>query len=70
MIVALPATVLVIIAAIYGLRNENKKIMAVFGVGCIMAIAYFIFKLVRINQESQQYKYKYTRNFLTFFGID
>ena len=37
-------------------------------VGCLLAMAYFIFKLARMYQADQAYKYKYTRNFLTFFG--
>ena len=67
-LVALPVTVLVLMAAVYGLRNESRSIMSVFIVGCLLAIAYFTFKLVRINAASQAYKYLYTERFLTFFA--
>ena len=44
-------------------------IMGLFLCGCLLAIAYFIFKLVRIYTPDQQYKYQFTSKFLTFFGM-
>jgi hypothetical protein len=32
------------------------------------AMAYFIFKIYRIYDDSQAEKYRYVREFLTFFG--
>ena len=36
--------------------------------GCVLAMVYFIFKLVRMYQPSQESKYSFTRRFLTFFA--
>jgi hypothetical protein len=35
----------------------------------LLVVVYFIFKIVRINSPSLDYKYQYTRRFLTFFGV-
>jgi hypothetical protein len=42
--------------------------MALFFLGMLAALAYFIFKLYRIYDPTQVEKYKYVREFLTFFG--
>ena len=42
--------------------------MIVFMIGCLLAIAYFIFKLVRVHDPTQASKYRFTSKYLTFFG--
>lgn len=42
--------------------------MGLFFFGMFAAIAYFIFKIYRIYDPSQTEKYKYVKEFLTFFG--
>ena len=43
--------------------------MVLFMMGCILAIGYFIFKLIRVNDVTQNVKYQYTGQYLTFFGM-
>lgn len=40
----------------------------IFFIGTAAAVAYFSFKIYRIYDPSQADKYKYTKDFLTFFG--
>ena len=42
--------------------------MGLFISGLVLALAYFIFKLVRMYEPTQAHKYQNTRNYLTFFG--
>lgn len=67
-LVAIPATMVVLAMAVYGLRQENRTVTGLFVVGCLLACAYFIFKMVRMYEPSQASKYEYTRKFLTFFA--
>lgn len=67
-IFAIPATVVVLLFAVYGVRQENRAVMLSFMFGCLLAMAYFTFKLVRMYQPDQAAKYEHSRRFLTFFG--
>lgn len=71
-IAALPFTALILVASVYGLKREDKRIMLGFIFGCVLGAAYFIFKLVRMYTNFQlpdgSDKYAGTRNFLTFFS--
>lgn len=51
------------------LRNEDRMVMILFMIGCLLAVAYFIFKLIRVQDPSQAAKYQYTARYLTFFGM-
>lgn len=66
-IVALPITALIIVLAVYGVRREDKWIMFGFIGGLLLAVAYFIYKLVRMHDPSQQDKYSDSKRYLTFF---
>ncbi|EIE87872.1 hypothetical protein RO3G_12583 [Rhizopus delemar RA 99-880] len=68
-IVALPATCLALILAVYAVRHESKQLMALFFVGLAAGVAYFIFKICRIYDVSQAWKYKYVNEVLTFFVL-
>ncbi|KAG1444464.1 hypothetical protein G6F56_010287 [Rhizopus delemar] len=67
-IVALPATCVALVLAVYAVRHESKQLMALFFVGLAAGVAYFIFKICRIYDASQAWKYKYVNEVLTFFA--
>lgn len=67
-IVALPLTCIVLILAVYAVRHESKQLMALFFVGLAAGVAYFIFKIYRMYDKTQQEKFKFVSNFLSFFG--
>lgn len=67
-ILALPLTLIILLLAIYGVRNENKHFMFAFIAGLLIAMVYFIFKIVKIYQPSNYDKYKYSKIILTLFG--
>ncbi|KAL1857479.1 hypothetical protein Daus18300_010344 [Diaporthe australafricana] len=68
-IAAIPITILILLAAAYVTRHENK-----IGTVCVIicyvgALAYFIFKLVRIYQPSHAAFYMPVRKSLTAFAV-
>ncbi|CAO3692186.1 unnamed protein product [Umbelopsis ramanniana] len=67
-IIALPLTCLFLLLAVYAVKHESKQLIIIFFVGTAAAVAYFIFKIYRIYDPSQATKYKYTKDFLTFFA--
>ncbi|KAI8096085.1 hypothetical protein BDF21DRAFT_354132 [Thamnidium elegans] len=67
-IVALPLTCLFLLLAVYAIRRESKWLMALFFTGMLAGIAYFVFKIYRIYDPTQAEKYKFVREFLTFFA--
>ncbi|KAI3643242.1 hypothetical protein MP228_012797 [Amoeboaphelidium protococcarum] len=68
-IIAVPIIFFMLMFAVYGLRQENRVVMGIFIAGCMCACAYFVFKLVRMYTPSQEFKYLYSRKFLTFFAL-
>ncbi|KAI8084245.1 uncharacterized protein B0P05DRAFT_534793 [Gilbertella persicaria] len=67
-IVAIPLICLFLLLAVYAIRHESRWLISLFFVGTCAAIAYFIFKIYRIYDPTQAYKYTYVKDFLTFFG--
>ncbi|KAI8929062.1 hypothetical protein BC831DRAFT_445361 [Entophlyctis helioformis] len=65
-IAAIPIMLLVLATAVYGMRTENKLIVSGFLFGVVLAMGYFIFKIVRIY--TQPAKYSDTKYYLTFFA--
>lgn len=68
-IAAIPITILILLAAAYFTRHENK-----IGTICVIicyvgALAYFVFKLVRIYQPSHAAFYMPVRKSLTAFAV-
>lgn len=66
---AVPITIVILLAAAYFTRHENK-----IGTICVIvcyagALAYFIFKLVRIYQPSHASFYMPVRKSLTAFAV-
>ena len=68
-ILALFLTVVILFIASDALYKERRNAMYLF-VGCtLLAIAYFLFKLIRMYEIDQACKYENVRNYLTFFGL-
>ncbi|GAB5590246.1 hypothetical protein Unana1_05146 [Umbelopsis nana] len=67
-IIALPLTCLFLLLAIYAVKHESRQLIIIFFIGTAAAVAYFSFKIYRIYDPSQADKYKYTKDFLTFFA--
>ncbi|RKO95910.1 hypothetical protein CAUPRSCDRAFT_8723 [Caulochytrium protostelioides] len=65
-IAALPIMMTILVLAVYGVRREDRWIMGLFFVGLLLAVAYFIFKILRIY--TQVGKYKNINIYLTFFA--
>lgn len=67
-IVALPLTCIVLILAVYAVKHESKHLIVLFFVGLAAGVAYFVFKLVRMYDYTQEAKYRYVKEVLTFFA--
>jgi len=67
-ICALPILIIILALVVYGVRREDKIIMWLFSLSVLMALAYFVFKLVRI-MTTQANQYGDTRNYLLLFSI-
>ncbi|KAI9293235.1 hypothetical protein K502DRAFT_338132, partial [Neoconidiobolus thromboides FSU 785] len=67
-ILAFPVILLILVLAIYGIRYENKMLIASFIFGLMLSAVYFCYKLVRIYYPYQS-KYDNTRNGLTVFAV-
>ncbi|KAL0091270.1 hypothetical protein F4703DRAFT_1838167 [Phycomyces blakesleeanus] len=67
-IIALPITCLVLILAVYAVRHESRPLVILFFLGLMAGVAYFVFKIYRIYDINQHYKYIGVSDFLTFFA--
>ncbi|KAL7317728.1 hypothetical protein PS15m_004043 [Mucor circinelloides] len=67
-IVAIPLTCLFLLLAVYSIQHESRWLMGLFFIGMFAGVAYFIFKIYRIYDPSQSEKYKFVKEFLTFFA--
>jgi hypothetical protein len=67
-VVALPVTCICLLLVVYAVRHESKYMVYLFFVGLAAGCAYFSFKIYRMCDDSQQDKYMYVREFLTFFA--
>ncbi|OAD08790.1 hypothetical protein MUCCIDRAFT_158968 [Mucor lusitanicus CBS 277.49] len=70
-IVAIPLTCLFLLLAVYSvkkIRHESRWLMGLFFIGMFAGVAYFIFKIYRIYDPSQSEKYRFVKEFLTFFA--
>lgn len=68
-IAVIPVTVLILLAAAWCTRRETKVGMVCTIVLYFGALAYFLFKLVRMYQPSQKEKYLLGRRTLTTFAV-
>ncbi|KAI8365997.1 uncharacterized protein BYT42DRAFT_588504 [Radiomyces spectabilis] len=67
-ITALPLTCLFLILTVYAVRRESTPLVLLVFLGLAAGCAYFIFKICRMYQPDQEYKYVYVNEFLTFFA--
>ncbi|KAI8879784.1 hypothetical protein K501DRAFT_325345 [Backusella circina FSU 941] len=65
-IAALPLTCLLLLLAVYAIRHESTYLIALFFVGLMAGVAYFIFKIIRIYTQTE--KFVYVKDFLKFFA--
>ncbi|KAL4785327.1 hypothetical protein BJX76DRAFT_184110 [Aspergillus varians] len=66
---AVPVTILILLAAAFFVRRESTVGMIVIILLYFAAMAYFLFKLVRMYQPENQNDYMPARRSLTFFAI-
>lgn len=66
---AVPITIIILLAAAYFTRTENKTGTICVIICYVGALAYFIFKLVRIYQPSHAAFYMPVRKSLTAFAV-
>lgn len=68
-ITVIPITIIVLWLAAYSARKESLVGMIIMIIIYLAGMAYFIFKLVRIYEPSQAYKYLSVRKTLTVFAV-
>lgn len=68
-IVVIPVTIFVLLFAAWSLKNENKLGICTCQLFYLGGLAYFLFKLIRMYQKSQEIKYIDSRKMLTAFAI-
>ncbi|KXS16862.1 hypothetical protein M427DRAFT_55192 [Gonapodya prolifera JEL478] len=70
-VAAIPIAAIITAMAVYGVRREDRRILAVFMLGLVTLLAYFIFKIWRTynaQDPEREKRYQSTRKYLTFFG--
>lgn len=67
-VIAMPISLVIVLLGIYGIRKEDRIVTASFVAGILCAIAYFIFKIVRMFDATEHSKYEFTWKYLVFFG--
>jgi hypothetical protein len=68
-IVVIPVTIAVLYLTYVSVKKEWTKAMIALLVWYLLGVAYFLFKLIRMYQPSQSWKYLATRKTLTAFAI-
>ncbi|KAF4949496.1 hypothetical protein FGADI_8873 [Fusarium gaditjirri] len=68
-IVTIPITILILLAAAFFTRRENKIGMVCIIILYLGGLSYFIFKLVRIYQPGHRQNYEAVRRSLTAFAV-
>jgi hypothetical protein len=68
-IAAIPITIAILLLAAFFTRRENKPGMVVVIIIYLIALSYFIFKLVRIYQPGYQELYRAIRRSMTAFAV-
>ncbi|KAL1925205.1 uncharacterized protein VTP21DRAFT_88 [Calcarisporiella thermophila] len=68
-ILAIPLTIAILLIAVWSVRHESRTMMIIFLMGLVGGMIYFIFKLVRMYDPSQELKYQHIVLFLTAFAV-
>jgi uncharacterized protein (DUF983 family) len=66
---ALPLSVVLLVEGHLAARHENKWMMATFMMGCVGAMIYFIYKLIRVLTLNNTDQYKLVWKSLTVFSV-
>ncbi|KAG5341383.1 UPF0658 Golgi apparatus membrane protein [Termitomyces sp. T112] len=66
---ALPLSVVLLVEGHLAARHENKWMMATFMSGCIGAMIYFIYKLIKVLILKDTHQFKFVWKTLTVFSI-
>jgi len=66
---ALPLSVVLLVEGHLAARHENKWMMATFMMGCVGAMIYFIYKLIRVLTQNNTDQYKLVWKSLTVFSV-
>jgi hypothetical protein len=66
---ALPLSVVLLVEGHLAARHENKWMMATFMTGCVGAMIYFIYKLIKVLTLSNTDQYKLVWKSLTVFSV-
>lgn len=67
-IIAFPMTVLALVLAVIAVRREIKSLSYLIFITELCALAYFVFKLFRLFQPSQAFRYSDSRKTLAVFS--
>ncbi|KAF9909053.1 hypothetical protein EC991_009114 [Linnemannia zychae] len=67
-IIVLPLTIPILYIAIYAVRHESRRWMTAFIVAMHCAVAYFVFKVVRMYVGNKKDNYDGVNQFLTLFA--
>ncbi|SJL05917.1 uncharacterized protein ARMOST_09253 [Armillaria ostoyae] len=69
-IAALPLSIVLLVEGHYAAKHENKWMMATFMSGCVGAMVYFIYKLVKVLMyKNQDQQFKFIWKSLTTFSV-
>jgi hypothetical protein len=66
---ALPLSIILLVEGHLAARHENKWMMATFMAGCVGAMIYFIYKLVKVLLYNSTVQYKLVWKSLTIFSV-
>lgn len=64
----LPATLLILMVAVYAVRHESRRWMAFFLTTMLAGVGYFIFKVYRMYSKEKKSQFIGINKFLTLFG--
>ncbi|KAH8930046.1 hypothetical protein BT69DRAFT_1049556 [Atractiella rhizophila] len=67
-IIALPVTVVIIVIAAMAVRLEIRSVTYIIFVTEALGLAYFCYKLFRLFEKSQRYRYAFSRRTLAIFS--
>ncbi|KAF9557869.1 hypothetical protein CPC08DRAFT_819656 [Agrocybe pediades] len=68
-VAALPLSIVLLVEGHLAARHEHKWMMATFMAGCVGAMIYFIYKLVKVLLYNQTDQYKLVWKSLTIFSV-
>ncbi|KAJ3044202.1 hypothetical protein HDV00_002880 [Rhizophlyctis rosea] len=67
--VGVPLALGTIAMGLWALKKENKRWTYGFMAGCVAGLLFVVYRLFRMRQADFEDDYKYSKNYLTFFGV-